>query len=121
MNRDELEKCVGNMTHSAAIEHNEAKDVLTHDAKQRERIAELDGKVRILIRRENAANKRIAELERIATSLWDIIDDIDTASDMAKGDDGWYRKRVEHKQRERFKYGETDGYDLTLKIKETNK
>jgi len=47
--------------------------------------------------------------------LWKIIDDIDTASDMAKGDDEWYRKRVEHLQSKRWHSGiTTDGYDLDI-------
>ena len=46
--------------------------------------------------------------------LWDIIDDIDTYSDMAKNDDKLYRSLVERRQRQRFEQTgiSTDGYEL---------
>ena len=44
-----------------------------------------------------AAEMAIEALE----TLWDILDDIDTASDMAKANDAWYRKRVESLQKKR--------------------
>ena len=45
--------------------------------------------------------------------LWDILDDIDTASDMAKENDAWYRKRVEALQKKRWDTTiTTDGYKL---------
>jgi DNA topoisomerase IB len=34
--------------------------------------------------------------------LWKLLDDIDTAGDMAKGNDGWYRSRVEEVQKKRW-------------------
>ena len=46
-------------------------------------------------------------------TLWDILDDIDTASDMAKENDAWYRKRVEALQKKRWDTMiTTDGYKL---------
>ena len=54
------------------------------------------------------------EYKEIAIALWSIINDIDTYSDMAKGDDKLYRSLVEKKQKERFKYLWSDGYDLFL-------
>ena len=46
-------------------------------------------------------------------TLWDILDDIDTASDMAKENDAWYRKRVEALQKKRWDTTiTTDGYKL---------
>ena len=46
-------------------------------------------------------------------ALWDILDDIDTASDMAKENDAWYRKRVEALQKKRWDTTiTTDGYKL---------
>jgi hypothetical protein len=45
----------------------------------------------------------------IALFLWDLLDNIDTASDMAKGDDKAYREAVERIQRRRFEVGTTDG------------
>ena len=51
-------------------------------------------------------------LEALET-LWDILDDIDTASDMAKENDAWYRKRVEALQKKRWDTTiTTDGYKL---------
>lgn len=47
--------------------------------------------------------------------LWDIIDDIDTCSDMAKHDDKSYRQMVEKLQKKRWETGiTTDGYKLDL-------
>jgi hypothetical protein len=51
----------------------------------------------------------------LVEKLWDIIDDIDTASDMAKDNDRWYRNRVEFLQRQRFDYVMSDGYELFIK------
>lgn len=48
--------------------------------------------------------------------LWGIIDEIDTTSDIAKGNDEWYRKRVERWQAERWKSKvTTEGYELLIK------
>ena len=45
--------------------------------------------------------------------LWDIIDDIDTASDIAKGDTKSYENLVHRFQRRRWKSGiKTEGYEL---------
>jgi outer membrane murein-binding lipoprotein Lpp len=51
----------------------------------------------------------------VAAFLWDLLDEIDTAGDMAKGDDKLYRAIVERTQRRRFEVGSTDGYSLNLK------
>lgn len=56
---------------------------------------------------------RIRELETTATAFWDLLDAIDTVSDMAKGDDAGYRRAVERLHRRRFEYATTDGYTLT--------
>lgn len=45
--------------------------------------------------------------DEIIQALWDILDDIDTASDMAKGDNEWYRKRIEYLQVKRWETGIT--------------
>jgi len=46
--------------------------------------------------------------------LWQIIDDIDTASDIAKGDNVLYRGQVERLQQKRWETGiTTDGYTLS--------
>lgn len=50
--------------------------------------------------------------KQAAIRLWQMLDDIDTYSDMAKGDDKFYRKLVERKQRERMKVMVSDGYSL---------
>jgi basic membrane lipoprotein Med (substrate-binding protein (PBP1-ABC) superfamily) len=47
--------------------------------------------------------------------LWQIIDDIDTASDMAKSNDVAYRNMVEKLQKKRWNTKiTTDGYKLDL-------
>ena len=47
--------------------------------------------------------------------LWQIIDDIDTVSDIAKGNDIAYRGMVEELQKKRWNTGiTTDGYKLDL-------
>lgn len=53
--------------------------------------------------------------EQIAHFLWGLLDDIDTASDAAKGDDRAYRKAVETIQRRRFEVGSTNGYIVKFK------
>jgi len=52
-------------------------------------------------------------VETIET-LWGILDDIDTAGDIAKGDNEVYRAKVEKLQRSRFDKTKisTDGYVL---------
>ena len=53
-------------------------------------------------------------LRQTVIALWSIIDDIDTYSDMAKGDNVLFREWVERKQKERWtKTGVvTDGIDI---------
>jgi len=45
-----------------------------------------------------------------AIKLWELLDDIDTASDQAKDNDQAYRHYVEKRQSERFKIMTSDGY-----------
>lgn len=56
------------------------------------------------------------DMEAIATFLHNLLDDIDTASDMAKGDDKWYRKRVEYIVRKRWEVVTSDGYKLKFHL-----
>jgi hypothetical protein len=49
-----------------------------------------------------------------AQFLWKLLDDIDTAGDIAKADDKAYREMVERIQRRRFEVGSTDGYTVTF-------
>lgn len=44
--------------------------------------------------------------------LWSLLDDIDTATDMAKDNDKWYRARVEMVQGMRHQRITSDGYTL---------
>ena len=56
-----------------------------------------------------------AQMMQIIETLWQIIDDIDTASDIFKSDDYAYRKYVEKKQAQRWQTGiETDGYMIDI-------
>lgn len=52
--------------------------------------------------------------EQSAQFLWKLLDDIDTASDIAKGDNEAYRSMVEKIQRRRFEVGTTDGQTVTI-------
>ncbi len=49
-----------------------------------------------------------------AQFLFKLLDDIDTASDVAKDDDGAYRAMVSKIQRRRFEVATTDGYSVTF-------
>ena len=53
--------------------------------------------------------------KKAAHHLFDLLDDIDTASDMAKSNDAAYRKYVEKVQFRRFEVADTDGYTVTFK------
>jgi hypothetical protein len=53
--------------------------------------------------------------EDIARFLFDLLDDIDTASDIAKSDDKLYREYVEKLHRRRFEVADTDGYEVIFK------
>lgn len=54
---------------------------------------------------------------RIAAAdfLFALLDDIDTASDLAKADDKAYRSLVERIQYRRFEVAATDGYTVRFK------
>lgn len=55
--------------------------------------------------------------EEAIIKLWQIIDDIDTISDLAKGDNIIYRNLVENKQKERWDLPiTTNGYSIDLKF-----
>jgi hypothetical protein len=51
----------------------------------------------------------------LVEKLWNIIDDIDTADDIAKGNDEAYREIVRRLQAKRWETGiTTDGYTLMI-------
>jgi hypothetical protein len=54
----------------------------------------------------------MTDFKKIAEDLWQILDNIDTASDIAKGDDKLYRSLVAQEHKKRFEYAGTDGYIL---------
>lgn len=55
----------------------------------------------------------ISQLKIVICKLWQIIDNIDTFSDMVKNDDKGYRKAVEKEQAKRWKTGiKADGHSL---------
>ena len=65
-----------------------------------------------------AKDEEIERLFGLITSLWQIIDDIDTYGDIAKSNDALFRSLVEKKQKERWKLPiTTDGYEIMLKDK----
>lgn len=53
--------------------------------------------------------------EQIARDLYDLLDDIDTADDIAKSDDKLYRSLVRQAHAKRFNYATTDGYEVYFK------
>ena len=57
----------------------------------------------------------IDDLKTITLHLFQIIDNIDTASDMAKGDERAYRRIVEREQARRWEVADSDGYTLVWK------
>jgi len=55
------------------------------------------------------------ELRGIIEFLWQLLDSIDTYSDMAKDDDGMFRRLVEAAQKRRWETGITsDGYKIDI-------
>jgi delta-aminolevulinic acid dehydratase/porphobilinogen synthase len=52
---------------------------------------------------------------KIALALWDLLDDIDTYSDMLKPDKSLFYMKVMNKVRKRFKYMGSDGYTVKRK------
>lgn len=52
----------------------------------------------------------------IAHKLYDLLDDCDTADDLAKDNDKMYRNLVRRANRARFKYASTDGYDVVFNV-----
>ena len=62
-----------------------------------------------------AVEEKHKDLIMCINHLWNIIDDIDTYSDMAKSDDKLYRGLTERRQKDRWEIGiTTDGYKLNL-------
>jgi hypothetical protein len=55
---------------------------------------------------------RIAELEGIAQVLFALLDDIDTADDIAKGDNNVFRGLARSASLKRFHVATTDGYNV---------
>ena len=58
--------------------------------------------------------KDIDQLRATVEFLWDLLDNIDTASDMAKGNDKAYREYVENQQSRRHQRVTSDGYNLFM-------
>ena len=52
--------------------------------------------------------------KEIANFLFGLLDDIDTAEDIAKNDDKWFRKMAHKAHRRRFEVATTDGYSVTF-------
>ncbi len=54
--------------------------------------------------------------EQLARAFWDMLDEIDTASDIAKADSGRYRKLVSDAHMKRWKYSKSDGYTVSFRV-----
>lgn len=61
------------------------------------------------------ARKLAPDAKAAAIFLFDLLDSIDTVSDIAKGDDAAFRREVERIHRRRFEVATTDGYTVTLR------
>ena len=55
------------------------------------------------------------KMEKAARFLFNLLDDIDTAGDIAKSDLVMFRQMVEKIQRRRFDVADTDGYRVVFK------
>jgi hypothetical protein len=55
------------------------------------------------------------QLHNVAQFLFKCLDDIDTASDLAKDNDALYRNLVHRSHSKRFKVADTDGYTVQFK------
>jgi hypothetical protein len=64
---------------------------------------------------------RIAELEGIAQFLFALLDDIDTADDIAKGDDNVFRCLARSASMKRFDVATTDGYSVKFNTRSDDK
>ena len=53
--------------------------------------------------------------KKIAEDLWQLLDDIDTASDVAKANDVQYRSLVQRIHMKRFEYADSNGKSITWK------
>jgi hypothetical protein len=58
--------------------------------------------------------------EQIARGLFDLLDEIDTADDLAKSDEKLYRNLVRRHHQGRFQYASTDGYTVDFNVKEND-
>lgn len=57
----------------------------------------------------------IERLREVAVFLFGLLDDVDTADDVAKGDDKFYRNQIRAIHKRRFEVAETDGYNVKIK------
>ncbi len=63
----------------------------------------------------NAGLTPLIDWEKIARALFDMLDEIDTIDDLAKGDEKLYRNLVRKEHIKRFDYAATDGYVVRFK------
>lgn len=67
------------------------------------------------VQHDNAVIRQLlATCEMHRSFLFALLDDIDTAGDIAKADDKLYRSIVEKTHRRRFEVASTDGYSVTF-------
>ena len=55
------------------------------------------------------------DYKNICHALFEMLDDIDTADDIAKGNEKLYRNLVRTAHKRRFEYADTDGFNLAFK------
>lgn len=78
----------------------------------RDLMAALEAKDATIARLQGEVERLTEVVEPAAQYLWKLLDDIDTAGDIAKADDQIYRQIAERLQRKRFAVGSTDGYSV---------
>lgn len=72
-------------------------------------------------RKEGIPKAEPMSWEGIARALFTILDDIDTADDLAKGNETLYRNLVRRHHRDRFRYADTDGYSVKFNTHSTER
>jgi hypothetical protein len=61
---------------------------------------------------ERTTARTLKEMEEIAQFLFELLDDMDTLDDAAKGDDGAFRRQAYLVQQRRWEVASTDGYKV---------
>lgn len=69
----------------------------------------------------NYSKLKVVNMESIEAKLYNLIDDIDTFSDLFKPENNSYHKSIQRKIKEAHKYIVSDGYKLYYKPKKVKR